>query len=107
MFACETENIEHIVFADFLSTKRDELIEHRFRVAQTTLGSTRNRMRSRGLKRDVFLSRNELEMFRDEVCRNAVEIKSLTAAQNGGQHLLGLSGRENKFHMLGRLFESL
>src|SRR4030095_6996453 len=107
LFACKSKNIEHIVLADFLSAKRDELIEHRFRVAQTALGSTRDRMRGGGLKRDFFLFRNELQMFRDEVCRDAVQIKPLTPAQNGGKHLLGFGGRENKFHMLGRLFESL
>src|SRR4030095_17260653 len=87
LFACESENIEHIVFADFLSAKRDELIQHRFRVAQPPLGSARNRMRTRGLKRNFFLSGNELQMFRDEVCRDAVEIKPRTAAQHGGEDL--------------------
>jgi len=64
-------------------------------------------MRSRGLKRDVFLSGNELQMFRDEVCRNTVEIKPLTATQNGGHTFWGSVVAKIKFHVLGRLFESL
>ena len=107
LFACESKNIEHIVLADFLSAKRDELIEHRFRIAQTALGSTRDRMRSRGLERDFFFSSDELQMFRYEICRDTVKIESLTPAQNGGQHFLRLGRRENKFHMPRRLFESL
>ena len=50
LVARESEYIEHIVLADFLPAKCDELIEHRFRVAQTTLGSTRNRVRSCGFE---------------------------------------------------------
>src|SRR5262249_38277201 len=86
LFACESKNIEHIVLGNFLSAKRDELIEHRFRVAQTALGSTRNRMRGRRLKRDFLLFSYELKMLRDQVCRNTVEIKPLTAAQNGREN---------------------
>src|SRR4029450_1373425 len=82
LFARESKDIEHIVLADFLATKCNQLIEHRFRIAQATLCAACNRMRSRGLKRDFLLSRNELQMFRDQVCRNAVEIKALRAAQH-------------------------
>src|ERR1043166_4507310 len=106
LFAGESKNIEHIVLADSFSAKRNELIEHRLRVAQTTFGSTRNRMRGRWLKQDFLLLRNELKMFRDQVCRNAVEIKPLAPAQNGWENFLRLCGREDEFHMLGRFLES-
>jgi len=36
-----------------------------------------------------------------------VKIEPLTAAQNSWQNFLWLSGRENKFHMLGRLLQRL
>ena len=107
LFARESKDIENIVLADFLPAKCDELIEHRFRVAQTTLGSTRNSMRRRGCERDFLFSSDELQMFGDEVCRDTVKIKPLATAQNGWQHFLRLGGRENKFHMRGRFFESL
>src|SRR4029077_19361945 len=107
LFACESKNIEHIVLADFLSAKCNELIEHRFRVAQTAFGSTCNRMRGSGLKRNFLLSSDELQMFRDQVCRNAGQIKQLATTQNRRENFLRLGGREDEFHMLGRFFEGL
>ena len=62
-------------------------------------------MRSRRLQRDLFFPSDELQMLRDQVCRDAVEIESLAAAQDGWQNFLRLSRRENKFHMLGRFFQ--
>src|SRR5438552_16917410 len=77
--AGESENIEHIVLADFLSAKCHQLIEHRFRIAQTAFCTARDRVRSRRLQRDLFFSSDELEMLRNEIIRDAVEIEPLTA----------------------------
>jgi hypothetical protein len=46
-------------------------------------------------------------MFRDQICWNAVEIKPLATTQNRRENFLRLGGREDKFHMFGRLFEGL
>ena len=51
--------------------------------------------------------RDELQMFRDQVCRNAMEIEALTAAQNGRQNLLRFGRRENEFHVRRRFLERL
>src|SRR5262245_38225644 len=64
-------------------------------------------MRSCGLKRDFLFSGNELQMCCDEVRWNAVEIKPLATAQNGWENFLRFGGREDKFHMRGRLLERL
>jgi hypothetical protein len=61
----------------------------------------------RGLQRDLFFSGDELQVLRDQVRRDTMEIEPLTAAQNGWQHFLRLGRRENKFHMLGRLLQRL
>src|SRR5262249_22932083 len=107
LFACESENIEHIALADFFSAKRDQLIEHRFGVAQAPFRAARDRVRCRWLQRDLFFFGNKLQVLRDEVRRDSVQIEPLTAAQNSWQNFLWLSGRENKFHMLGRFFQRL
>ena len=50
---------------------------------------------------------DELQMIRDQVRRNAVQIEALAAAQNCRQHLLRLGRREDEFHVRGRLLERL
>src|SRR5438046_1313400 len=107
LFAREPENIEDIALAYFYAAKGDQLIEHRFRITEASFRSARDRVRRRGLKRDLFFSGDQLQVLRDQVCRNAMEVEPLTAAENGGQNLLRFGRRENKFHMLGRLFQRL
>ena len=107
LLARETENIKHIAFADFFAAKRDQLIEHRFRIAKAAFRSARDGMRCRRLQRDFFFSGDELQVLRDQVRRDPVKIESLTAAQNRWQNFLRLGRRENKLHMLGRLFQRL
>ena len=107
LFAGESEHVKHIALADFLSAKRDQLIEHRFRIAQAAFRSARDRVRCRRLQRNLLFSGDELQMLRDQVCRDPVEIESLTAAQNCWQNSLRLGRCENKFHVLGRLFQRL
>src|SRR5262249_37852573 len=107
LFACESENIEHIALVDFFSAKGDELIEHRFRIAKTALRAARDRMRRSSLERDLLFLRNELQVLRNQIRGNAMQIEPLTTAENGRQNFLRLGGGENKFHMLGRLFQRL
>ena len=57
LFARESEDLQHIRFADRVPAKRDELIEHRLRIAQSAFRSARDRMRGRRLERDLFLLR--------------------------------------------------
>src|SRR6266404_5719811 len=80
LLAREPEDIEHIALADFLSTKCNELIEHRLRIAQTALRAARDSVRCRRLQGDLFLSGDELQVLRDQVRRDTMEIESLTAA---------------------------
>ena len=105
LFARESEHVEHVILPDLFSAESDELIEHRFRIAQAALGAARDCMRSRRLQRDFFFSGNELEMLRNQICRDTMEIEPLTAAQNRRQNFLRLGRRENKFHMRRRFLE--
>ncbi len=68
-----------------------------------SIASARDRVCCRWLQRDLFFFGNKLQVLRDEIRRDTVKIEPLTAAQNSWQNFLWLSGRENKFHMLGRL----
>src|SRR5882672_4758433 len=44
-------------------------------------------------------------MLRDQICRDAMQIKSLATAQDGCQNFLRLGRSKNKFHMLWRLLQ--
>ena len=105
LFARKSENIEDIALADFFPAECDKLIEHRFCIAQTAFRATRDRMRRRRFQRNFFLPGNKLQMLSNQICRDAVEIEALAAAQNSRQNFLRLGGRENKFHMRRRLLE--
>ena len=48
---------------------------------------------------------DELQMLRDQVRRDAVEIEALTAAQDRRQNFLRLGRGENEFHVRRRLLE--
>jgi len=67
LFARESENILHIALADFFSAKRDQLIEHRFGVAQAAFRAARDRVCCRWLQRDLFFFGNKLQVLRDEI----------------------------------------
>ena len=59
------------------------------------------------LERNFFFSGDELQMIGDQVCRNAVEIEALAAAQDRRQNFLRLGRRENELHVRRRLFQRL
>src|SRR5437016_13336943 len=88
LFARESENIKHIALADFFAAKRDQLIEHGFGIAQAAFRSTRDRVRCRGLQRNLFSSGDELQVLRDQVRRDTMEIEPLAAAQYCWQYFL-------------------
>ena len=64
-------------------------------------------MRRGRLEYDLLFSGNELQMLRDQIRRNPVQIETLTPAENCRQHLLGLGRGEDEFYVLGRLLERL
>ena len=107
MLAGESENIEHVGFGNFLATKGDQLIEHRFGIAQSAFGAAGDGVRGRGLERDFLLSGDELQMLRNQIRRDAVQVEALAAAQDCRQNFLRLSRCENEFHVRWRLFEGL
>ena len=107
LFAREPENAQHVRFRDLVAAKRHELIEHRFRVAQSAVRAFRDGMRRRGIERDLFLARDELQMLRDQVCRDAMKIEALAAAQDRGQNFLRLGRGEDELHVRRRLLERL
>ena len=107
LFAGESEDVQHVGLRDRLAAKRDQLIEHRFRVAQSAVRAARDGVRRGRLERDLLLSGDELQMFRDQVRRNAMQIETLAAAEDGRQNLLRLGRGEDEFHVLGRFLQRL
>src|SRR5262249_51378995 len=72
LFACESENIEHVALVDFVSAKGDELISDRFRIAKAALRAARDRMRRTRLERDLLFLGNELQVLRNQIRGNAM-----------------------------------
>ena len=101
LLAGESEDIQDIGLGDILAAKRDQLIEHRFRVAQAAIRAARDGMRRGRLERDLLLAGDELQMLRDQVRRDAVKIEALAAAQDGRQNLLRLGRGEDELHVRG------
>ena len=64
-------------------------------------------MRRRRLERDLFLLGDELQMMRDQVRRDAMQIEALAAAQNCRQNFLRLGRREDELHVRRRFFQRL
>ena len=83
VFAGETENVEHILFHYFVATECDQLVEHRFRIPHSPFGAARDRMRGRRCQRDFLFFSNELQMLRDQIAGNAMEIEALATTENG------------------------
>src|SRR6184192_3342982 len=96
LFAGESENAKHIALADLAAAKRDELIEHRFCIAQPAFRAARDCVRCRRLQRDLFFSGDELQVLRDQIRRDTMQIEPLTAAQNRCQNFLWLRSREDR-----------
>ena len=83
------------------------MIEHRLRVAQAAIGAARDGVGRSRIQFHLFLFRDELQVLRDQVGRNAVQIETLTTAQDRRKHFLRLGRGEDELHMRGRLLECL
>src|SRR5206468_12675411 len=103
----ESENTEHIALGNFFSAKGNELIEHRLCIAQAALCAACDRVCGRRFQRDLLFLRDELQVLRDQICRDAMQIESLATAEDGCQNFLRLGRSEDKFHMVWRLFQRL
>ena len=101
----QAKHRQHILLGDLVPAERDQLIERTLGVAQSAFGTTRNRGQRLVVNRDLLLLCNLLEMLDDEVRRDAAQIKSLAARQDGRQHFLWLGRREEKLYVRRRLFE--
>ena len=72
LFAGEPKNVKHVLFRHFLTTKRDQLVEHRFRIPHSAFGASRDRVRGRRGQRDLFFLSDELQMLGDQIAGDAM-----------------------------------
>src|SRR5262249_541186 len=103
----ETKNAEDVALTDRLAAKGDQLIEHRLGIAQTTIRPPCDGVRGRRLQFHFLLLCDELEMLRDQIGWNAMEIEPLATAQDGDRQLLWLGRGKAENDVLRRFFESL
>jgi len=78
----EPEHLEHVWLGDFFATKGDQLIEHRFGIAQSTFCTPGDGVRRGWLQLDFLLTGNELQVIGDKIGGNAVKVETLTTAQD-------------------------
>ena len=105
LLAGESKNFQHVRFTDWVAAKCDELIEHRFRVAQPAFRAARDCVCGRPFERKLLLIGNKLKMLRDQIRRDAVKIEALAAAQDRRQDFLRLGRCKNELHMRRRLLQ--
>ena len=103
----QAKHREHIAFIDVVTAKTDELVERRLGVAHATFRATGNRVQRLFCGVHTLVAANVLEMFGDEIDRDASQIVTLAARHDRRQHLLWLRRGENELHMLGRFLQRL
>ena len=74
------------------------MVEQALRIAQASLGPLGHHVHGVGLDRDRFLLSDPGEVSFQGIQGDAAEIKSLAAAENGGQHPLGIGGGQHEHH---------
>src|SRR5437660_4023319 len=107
VFAAQYERVEPTALGNRFSAERNDVIKHRLRIAQAALCAACDRVCGRSLQRDLLFLRDELQVLRDQNCRDTMQIESLATAKDGWQNFLRLSRSKNKFHMVWRLFQRL
>ena len=82
-----------------------ELVEQALGIPQAALGPLGHQIEGFGGYSDAFLSGDPAQVAL-KVCEgNAAEVKALAAAQDGGQHPLGVGGGQHKHHPRWRFFQ--
>ena len=84
--------------------KGNHLIQKGLCITHPTLCRPCNGGNSFRFHRHFFGFGNERKTFSDQLGGDGLQIKALTAGNNGGQHLMDLSRCKDELHMLGRLF---
>ena len=78
-----------------------ELVEQALRIAQASLGPLGHHMERFGCDRDCFLLGDPAEMLLERIEGDAAEVEPLTAAQDRGEHPLGVRRRQDEHHPRG------
>ena len=84
----------------------DDLVEERFGVAQRALGEGSDEGKDIVFAGDAEVFSDPGELFLEGLEGDPPQIKSLAAADDGGEDFVGFGGGEEKFHMHWGLFQS-
>ena len=103
----ETKNVQHVLAHDLATAKGDQLIEHRFGVAQTALGAAGNGIGGFGSQLDALEASNLLQVCGDQRRGDAPQVEPLATAQDRGENLLRLGRGKDEFDVLRRLLQRL
>ena len=82
-----------------------ELIQQAFGVAQAALGPLSHHVQGFGGDADLFLLRDPAQVPLQGIQGDAAEIEALAAAEDGGQHPLGVGGGQHEHHPRRRLLQ--
>ena len=82
-----------------------ELIQQALGIAQAPLGPLGHHVQGFGGDADLFLLGDPAQVPLQGLQRNAAEVEALAAAQDGGQHPLGVGGGQHEHHPRRRLLQ--
>ena len=100
----EAEDGEDVGFRDRFAAKGDELVEHRFGIAQPAFSSLCDGARGGRFQGNLLFPGDVLEVLGDQFRRDAPQIEALAAGKDGGEDFLDVGGGEDEFDVFGRLF---
>src|SRR5262249_32431447 len=101
------EHLVHLVRGEPVAAEREQLVQHRLRVAHRAAGAPRDQLERLVVGLHVLGLYDLAQPFDDARQRDAGEVEALAARQDGQRNLLYVGGRENEFDMFGRLLQGL
>ena len=93
------------MFGDALTTKCDQLIEHRLGVTHASVCSFGDGPCCRVIEVNAFLGGNILQVLGDGLGGDGPQVEALAARYDGGEDLIRFGGGENELYVLRRLLE--
>ncbi len=96
-----------MLLRDLRPAEGDELIEHRLRVAHTSISHASDSHSGFFGEAHPLILSDMHQMLRDDFSRDGAQVKTLTARENGGENLMRLCRCEDELRVRWGLFQCL
>ena len=99
------QHVAHRGLLQFAIAKGDGLIGEGQRIAHRATRGAGNQAQGLHIGADVFVAQHLAQVLDDGFGRHGAQIELQTARQHGDRHLVRVGGGQDKFQILGRLFQ--